>query len=156
MNAQHDERQHDERTSGLHNLIRHNAYTASAGLPTAEQIDAASRRARVERARAAASLSMAAWRRLRAAAGALMRALARAEQQRRAHRELRHLDPHLREDIGIGRDYRGDLLDTVPRAPEPRREQHRVDPATARCARGTSSGEPGSAHTPGDTQRLAA
>lgn len=103
-------------TSGLEILLRHNPYTASAGL-TPEVIDAAMRRAHVERARAAASLTAAIWRGLRTGVQAMARGIARAQRRRAAHLMLRYLDPHLRDDIGLGEDRARLVEDTLTSPP---------------------------------------
>lgn len=107
------------RTSGLENLLRHNPYTASAGL-TPEVIETAVRRAHVQRARAASSLLAALGRGLRNAGRALLRGIARAQRRRAARLALRNLDPHLLDDIGIERGQVRDLVDGLLSAPPQR------------------------------------
>ena len=113
MSDQHSNR----RTSGVEILMRYNPYTASAGL-TPQVIEAAVRRAHVERARTAASMSAALWRGVRAAGQALLRGIARAQQRRAAQFLLRNLDPHLRDDIGLGPGQPRELVEELLSSPQ--------------------------------------
>jgi hypothetical protein len=128
MSDQHSIR----RSSGVENLMRFNPYTASAGL-TPQVIDAAMRRAHVERARSAVSMSAALWRGVRTAGQALLRGIARAQQRRAAQFLLRNLDPHLRDDIGLGpgqpRELVEELLSTPPEHAGAGSTRHAAAPA---------------------------
>lgn len=119
----------NRRTSGVENLMRYNPYTASAGL-TPQVIDAALRRAHVERARTAAAMSAALWRGVRAAAQALLRSVARAQRRRAAQLLLRNLDPHLRDDIGLGPGQPRELVEELLSAPP----ENAVGAGSTRCA----------------------
>lgn len=119
-----------QRTGGLENLMRHNPYTASAGL-TPEVIDAAMRRAHVERARAARSLTTAIGRRLRTGLQAMVRGIARAQRRRAAYLTLRNLDPHLRDDIGLGPGQARGLVDDLLTSPPGAGSRRTETPAAA-------------------------
>jgi uncharacterized protein YjiS (DUF1127 family) len=129
MNNQHSK----HRFGDVYDLTGDNPNTVADRL-TPEQIEAALRRAHVERARVASALLASVWQGLRAGASALARGIARAQQRRATLLALRYLDAHLLDDIGLGRGQGRALVDGVLSTPPARPQVRLVDASSAPSA----------------------